>query len=60
MFKTKGPFTDVRRLAELVSGCHAPRYQLIGGKLDLNVRRFGRNCDYVLIKRGDQVAQTAA
>ena len=29
-------------------------------KLDLNMRRFGRNCDYVLTKRGDQVAQTAA
>jgi hypothetical protein len=33
---------------------------LIAVKFDLNMRRFGRNCDYVLIKRGDQVAQTAA
>jgi hypothetical protein len=29
-------------------------------KFDLNMRRFGRNCDHVLTKRGDQVAQTAA
>jgi hypothetical protein len=50
----------VRRLAELVSGCHAPRQRLIAVKLDLNMRRFRRNCDYVLTKRGDQVAQTAA
>ncbi len=33
---------------------------VIAVKLDLNMRRFGRNCDYVLTKRGDQVAQTAA
>jgi hypothetical protein len=26
---------------------------VIAVKLDLNMRRFGRNCDYVLIKRGD-------
>jgi hypothetical protein len=33
---------------------------LIAVKLDLNMRRFGQNCDDVLTKRGDQVAQTAA
>jgi hypothetical protein len=44
-------FTDVRQCAELAS-CVA--------QLDLNVRHFGRNCDHVLIKRGDHVAQTAA
>jgi hypothetical protein len=33
---------------------------VIAVKLDLNMRRFGRNCDYVLTKRGDQVTQSAA
>jgi len=33
---------------------------VIAVKFDLNMRRFGRNCDHVLTKRGDQVAQTAA
>ena len=33
---------------------------VIAVKFDLNMRRFGRNCDYVLTKRGDQVARTAA
>jgi hypothetical protein len=33
---------------------------VIAVKFDLNMRRFGRNCDYVLTKRGDPVAQTAA
>jgi hypothetical protein len=33
---------------------------VIAVKFDLNMRRFGRNCDYVLTKRGDQVVQTAA
>jgi hypothetical protein len=33
---------------------------VIAVKLDPNMRRFGRNCDYVLAKRGAQVAQTAA
>jgi hypothetical protein len=33
---------------------------VIAVKLGLNMRRFGRNCDHVLTKRGDQVAQTAA
>jgi hypothetical protein len=33
---------------------------VIAVKFDLNMRRFGRNCDHVLTKRGDQVAQSAA
>jgi hypothetical protein len=33
---------------------------VIAVKFDLNMRRFRRNCDYVLTKRGDQVVQTAA
>ncbi len=60
MFKTEEPFADVRRLAELVCCCHAPRNRLMAVKLDLSMRRFGQNSDHVLTKRGDQVAQTAA
>jgi hypothetical protein len=33
---------------------------LIAIKLDLSMRRFGPNCDHVLTKRGDQLAQIAA
>src|ERR1700716_3210107 len=58
--KLEPAYTDVRRFGELVSSYHAPCNGLIASKLDLNVCRFGRNCDDVLTKRGDQIRQTAA
>jgi hypothetical protein len=42
------PFADVRQRGELA--CCAPQ-------LDLNVRRFGQNCDHVLFKRGDHARE---